>query len=88
MSLKLDISQLAEIAIENDVKGADELVQGVIQQVDLLADKVAEHFKVTTSGASYESTALGGILAAFSPSSPDDSCPDPIKNADPDGDWD
>lgn len=87
MTLKIDVSQLADIAKQNDVAGAEDSIEAIEKAVDTLASKVAEHFKIQSFSSEHQPVEFGGLLVAFGPAFEGQNCPDPISEADPSGDW-
>lgn len=87
MTLKVDVSQLADIALATDIKGADRAIEQIEKAVDLLAKMVADHYQIQALPAEHMSVEFGGLLVAFGPGEQEQKCPDAIREADPEGDW-
>lgn len=87
MTLKVDASQLADIAIEAKIKGAGEAIERIAMAMDELAELVARHYQIHSYPAQHMSVEFGGLLIGFGPSLDSQECPRPIREADPDGDW-
>lgn len=87
MTLKVDISQLADIANQNNVAGADEAIEALEKVADELAQKVAHHFRIISLGSDHQPVEFGGLLVSFGPGHVHQQCPKAIHEADPDGDW-
>lgn len=87
MTLKVDVSQLADIALAADIKGADRAIVRIEKAVNLLSKMVADHYQIKALPAEHMSVEFGGLLVAFGPGEQGQRCPDAIKAADPEGDW-
>lgn len=87
MAKILDPHDLLEICIEHKIPDAEPEVQAVINAVDALAEKLARHFDINKGETTSEGKAFGGLCASFYPKYPDQPCPQPINDGDPDGDW-
>jgi len=87
MTLKVDVSQMADIAIQNKIAGAGEAIKAIEDAADALAERIAMHFDIQSMGSEHQPVEFGGLLASFGPKNPGQACPTPIGEADPDGDW-
>jgi hypothetical protein len=87
MTLKIDVSQLADIATAANINGAGEVIERIAVAMDELAEMVARHYQVQSYPAEHMGVEFGGLLVAFGPSLEGQECPSPIREADPDGDW-
>jgi hypothetical protein len=87
MTLKVDVSQLADIALAANIDGADEAIECIAMATDKLARMVADHYKIRSYPAEHMSVEFGGLLVAFGPTSDEQESPVLIRAADPDGDW-
>jgi hypothetical protein len=87
MTLKVDVSQLADIAIAAEIYGASEAIERIALAMDELAEMVARHYQINSRPAQHMSVEFGGLLVEFGPSSDGQECPSPIREADPGGDW-
>lgn len=92
MAKILNTDDLLEIATDpnegKSIPGTEDAVQGVIDAVDLLAQKLADHYGINKGETTWEGKAFAGLCACFSPKTPDQPCPEPIHEGDPGGDWD
>jgi hypothetical protein len=87
MTLKVDVSQMADIAKKNKISGTSEYIKKIEQAAGALAERIAMHFDIQSTGAEHQPVEFSGLLASFGPKHPRQTCPAPISEADPSGDW-
>lgn len=86
MAKILDVNGLLDAASDLELPDLDKLRENLEHAATDLANALAAHLNIETSGANYEQ-GFGGLCASFYATSKNQACPDVIDNGDPEGDW-
>jgi hypothetical protein len=84
MAIVLKTDEMLVALYEIDTKLATSFVGRVSKLSTEIADTLANHLGVITSGANFD---LGEVMAAFFPRAEDQPAPGLLTQFDPDGEW-
>lgn len=82
----LNIDNMLEAAEDSGMPNLDAAIQEIETAANRLAAHLADHLKIRCGPSVWERD-FGGLCATFSPSTPDQPCPEVIDKGDEGGDW-